>query len=385
MSRTQLWAAAIAALTAIVLIWLLGPILTPFLVGAALAYLCDPMVERLHKWKLPRTLAVLLVLLFVVSIVVLFLVLIVPLMRHEFMLINQRLPNAQIWVEQIAVPWLINTVGLDESKISLSYLRGAFAEHIPAASSVIGMIVGKVGKSGLAIIGFAVNLMLVPVVFFFLLRDWPAIKNGVIAMSPEHIRRRFGPMMQECDEALSAFLRGQLMVMTSLAVFYTVGLWMVGLDIALLVGVFAGLASFIPYLGFGLGLVLAVIGALLQFADPTMAIWVIGVFVAGQLLEGVVLQPLLLGDRIGLHPVAVIFAVLAGGQLFGFIGVLLALPAAAILLVLIKHGLRYYRESSFYRGRSSENSEHMYEPSANVDSAKPVNVSIEAEPKGDIT
>lgn len=385
MSRIQIWGAAIAGLSVVILVWLLGPMLTPFLIGAALAYLCDPMVERLHKWKVPRTLAVLLVLFFVINIVVLFLVLIIPLMRHEFILINQRLPNAQLWVEQTAVPWLVNTVGLDESKISLSYLKETFSAHIPAAGNIIGMIVGKVGKSGLAIIGFVVNLLLVPVVFFFLLRDWPTIKNGVIAMSPEHIRRRFSPMMQECDSALSAFLRGQLMVMTSLAIFYTVGLWIVGLDIALLVGVFAGLASFIPYLGFGLGLVLAVIGALLQFADPTMAIWVIGVFVAGQLLEGIVLQPLLLGDRIGLHPVAVIFAVLAGGQLFGFIGVLLALPAAAVLLVLVKHGLRYYRESSFYRGPSSERSESTNEPSANVDSIKQVNVSIEAEPKGDIT
>lgn len=354
MNAWQMTGLSLAGLGVLLLLWLLGPILTPFLIAAALAYLCDPMVERLNSWKLPRTLSVLLVLLFVILLITVFFLLVIPLMRHEFTLIAQRIPTAMQWVDQSVLPWLVQTFNIDGSKLNIAYIRETFADHIPAAGNVLKTIAGKVGQGGVAIIAFVVNLLMVPVVFFFLLRDWPQIKQGTKQLLPQRWREQLTPLTLQCDSALSAFLRGQLMVMMALAVFYTIGLWMVGLDIALLVGVFAGLASFIPYLGFTLGLILAVIGALLQFADPMMALWVVAVFVSGQVLEGVVLQPLLLGDRIGLHPVAVIFAVLAGGQLFGFVGVLLALPAAAILLVLIRHALQRYRATAFYRQQGAE-------------------------------
>jgi predicted PurR-regulated permease PerM len=337
----------------LVLFWLLGPMLTPFLVAAALAYFTDPVVERLQSWKWPRTLAVLTVLLLIVLVFVLFVLLVVPLLQHEIRLIAQRLPAALGWLERVVLPWVMEQTGRTDMKLDLDYLRSVLGDQIPQASTLIARMLSTVGSSGLAIFAFLANLLLIPVIFFYLLRDWPLIKARTGELAPARWRERFTPLMGECDQALAAFVRGQILVMLALALYYTLGLMIVGLDVALLVGVLTGLASFIPYLGFSLGLLLAVLAALLQFADPTMALWVIAVFAGGQLLEGVVLQPLLLGDRIGLHPVAVIFAVLAGGQLFGFTGVLLALPTAAVALVLLRHGLSYYRQSRFYQGEQS--------------------------------
>lgn len=342
---------AIAAVL-ILLLWLLGPMLTPFLVAAALAYFTDPVVEKLQSWKWPRTLAVLSMLLLIVLVFVLFILLVVPLLQHEIRLIAQRLPAALAALERVLLPWLIEQTGRTDVSFDLTYLRAMLAEHIPQSGTIIARTLATIGSSGLAIFAFIANLLLIPVIFFYLLRDWPLVKSKAAELAPARWRERFTPLLAECDEALAAFVRGQILVMLALAMYYTVGLMVVGLDVALLVGVLTGLASFIPYLGFSLGLLLAVVAALLQFADPMMALWVIAVFVGGQVLEGVVLQPLLLGDRIGLHPVAVIFAVLAGGQLFGFTGVLLALPTAAVVLVLLRHGLVRYRESPFFLGAS---------------------------------
>lgn len=339
-------------LTLGILIWLLGPMLTPFLVAAGLAYFTDPVVERLQSWKWPRTLAVLSVLLMIVLVFVLFVLLVVPLLQHEIRLILQRLPAALGWLEQTVLPWLMEQTGRQDLSLDLAYLRKVIAEQIPQAGTIIARTLATIGSSGLAIFTFLANLLLIPVIFFYLLRDWPLIKTRTAELAPLRWRERYTPLLAECDTALAAFVRGQILVMLALAMYYTMGLVIVGLDVALLVGVLTGLASFIPYLGFSLGLLLAVLAALLQFADPVMTLWVVAVFVGGQVLEGVVLQPLLLGDRIGLHPVAVIFAVLAGGQLFGFTGVLLALPAAAVVLVLLRHGLVRYRESPFFRGES---------------------------------
>lgn len=340
-------------LTLLLLLWLLAPMLTPFIVAAALAYLLDPVVEKLQRWKWPRTVAVLTVLLVVVLIFTLFLLLVVPLLQHEIRLIAQRLPGAIGWLERVALPWALAKAGRADMTLNLEYLRSVLGDQIPQAGTLIARMLSSVGSSGLAVFGFIANLLLTPVIFFYLLRDWPVIKGHSSTLLPRRWLEQLTPLLGECDNALAAFARGQILVMLALAAYYTLGLMVVGLDVALLVGVLTGLASFIPYLGFTLGLLLAVLAALLQFSDPAMALWVVAVFAGGQVLEGVVLQPLLLGDRIGLHPVAVIFAVLAGGQLFGFTGVLLALPTAAVILVLLRHGLAFYRQSIFFRGQQS--------------------------------
>jgi len=193
----------------------------------------------------------------------------------------------------------------------------------------------------------------VPVVTFYLLRDWDGVLRRLEGLLPPHMRARARALAAETDEVLASFLRGQLSVMLALAGFYSAGLWLLGLDLALPIGLGAGLVSFIPYMGFILGLAAAGLAALLQFHDPLTLLWVVGVFVAGQLLEGMFLTPRFVGTRIGLHPVAVIFAVMAGGRLFGFVGVLLALPAGAALMVGLRHLHEFYAGDSHRRKQAA--------------------------------
>jgi predicted PurR-regulated permease PerM len=196
------------------------------------------------------------------------------------------------------------------------------------------------------------NLVLIPVVTFYLLRDWDAMVEGIRTLVPRKIEPVISGLAREIEEVLGAFMRGQLMVMLALGLIYAVGLWLVGLDLAFIIGMIAGLLSIVPYLGTAVGVIAAVIAALFQFQDVFHTVMVLVVFAAGQSLEGMVLTPRLVGDRVGLHPVAVIFAVLAGGQLFGFLGILLALPVASALNVLVRHLHQRYTSSSMYNDNS---------------------------------
>ena len=200
----------------------------------------------------------------------------------------------------------------------------------------------------MALAAWVANLILVPVVTFYLLRDWDVMMAKVNRLLPRNIEPKVSLWASECDEVLGAFMKGQLLVMFALGVIYAIGLWLVGLDLALLVGMIAGLASIVPYMGFIIGIVVAGVAAFIQFQDPVVLAYVGAVFMVGQMLEGMLLTPLLVGDRIGLHPVAVIFAIMAGGQLFGFVGILLALPVAAVIMVLLRHLHERYKSSSLY-------------------------------------
>ena len=195
------------------------------------------------------------------------------------------------------------------------------------------------------------NIALIPVVAFYLLRDWDLLVERIHNMIPRQFVTTTVNLTKECDEVLSAFLRGQLLIMLLLGCIYALGLALIGLDLALIIGLLAGLASLVPYLGFIVGILAASIAAILQFQEFMPLVYVALVFGVGQLLEGSLLTPLLVGDRIGLHPVAVIFAVLAGGQLFGFVGVLLALPIAAVVMVFVRHLYGQYRTSQYYESR----------------------------------
>jgi len=221
----------------------------------------------------------------------------------------------------------------------------------PGAAGAIGSAtaIAQVSQSGLAIIGWIMNLLLIPVVTFYFLRDWDLMILRVRELLPRTVESRVVELARQSDEVLSAFLRGQILVMVALGLIYSIGLWMAGLKLAFLIGMGAGLLSFVPYLGGILGVGGAVIAALVEHRDLIHVVYVLIVFGIGQTLEGFVLTPWLVGDRIGLHPVAVIFAILAGGQLFGFIGVLLALPLAAVLLVILRHVHERYVQSGLYR------------------------------------
>ena len=218
-------------------------------------------------------------------------------------------------------------------------------------TDIVGVVLSQATASSLALIGWLANLVLIPVVSFYLLRDWDVMMGKIRSLLPRDREERVVALAGECHEVLGAFVRGQLLVMVALGVIYAAGLMIVGLELGLLIGLIAGLAAIVPYMGFVIGIGAALIAGLFQFGgDLYPMVGIVAVFMVGQALEGMVLTPLLVGDRIGLHPVAVIFAILAGGELFGFTGVLLALPVAAVIMVLVRHVHDLYKDSGIYSG-----------------------------------
>ena len=339
------------------LIYLLQPVLGPFLFAALLAYLGDPLADRLEARGLGRTGAVVLVFLALSLVLTLGLLGFLPLLVEQLRDLLQRLPRALTWLESTARPWLEHRFGLVLPSLESAEVNALLREHWQSTGELAGQVLRSAFASGAAVLGTLATLALVPVVTFYLLRDWDRLIAQVQALLPRDLERVLTPLALECDEVIAAFLRGQLLVMLALGTLYAVGLALVGLDFALLIGLVAGLASLVPYLGLAVGLVLAGGAVLFQGGDPLTALAGVGaVFAVGQTLEGMVLVPWLVGDRIGLHPVAVIFAVLAGGQLFGFTGVLLALPVAAVIAVALRHAHEPYLRSRFYGGRQDEGS-----------------------------
>jgi len=230
-------------------------------------------------------------------------------------------------------------------------------EHWKEAGGAAATVVATVSKSGLAVVTWIVHVIVVPVVFFYLLRDWDIMVARIHELLPRSIEPTVTRLARESDETLSAFVRGQLSVMIVLGGMYALGLWGVGLSTGPLIGIVAGLISFVPYLGAIIGVLAGVVAALVQYGDWLHPLLVLIVFAIGHVLEGYVLVPRLVGKKIGLHPVAVIFAVLAGGELFGFLGVLLALPLASVVMVLLRYGHERYRASALYSEAALEAAE----------------------------
>ncbi len=323
----------------------LGPILTPFLFGAILAYIGAPIMNALERRGVGRTAGAVLVIAALVGFLIALVGVVAPLIASEVNRIARALPDILNRAQTVWIPWLNATFGLALS-LDLSALKTLASEHTDVLGPLSQRFLGSLKVGGQALLGIALNVTLVPVVMFYLLRDWPRLIAGVDGLVPTSKQRTVRSLAREIDAVLSEFLRGQGLVMLALAAYYSIALWLVGLDYALAVGLVTGLLVFIPYLGFGLGLALGMLAALTQFTTPGPIIAVALVFAGGQLLEGFVLVPNLVGDRIGLHPLAVIFALMAFGQLFGFVGVLLALPASAALLVVARHVLARLRETA---------------------------------------
>ena len=328
----------------------LGPILTPFFLGAFLAYLGDPWVDRFEAWGLGRALSATLVFALIAAVLLAALMLFLPLLALELSALLQGLPASFLWLQSTLGPLIKDWTGVNLQALDLKGLAQNFLGEWQQSSDIMGYLLGQLTQSGLAIFGSLMTIALTPVVAFYLMRDWDQLLARLDQLIPRPQISVVRQLTAAGDEMLAAFIRGQFLVMILLGIFYAVGLGLVGLDMALIIGLVAGLASIVPYLGFILGLLLATIAAAYQFQDWIHPVYVLTVFVLGQILEGSLLTPWLVGDRIGLHPVAVIFAVLAGGQLFGFIGVLLALPVAAVLMVLVRYWLGRYLASGFYLG-----------------------------------
>lgn len=328
---------ALVVLTGLLVYWL-QPILTPFLAGALLAYLGDPLARRLERLGLNRTLSTSVVFLALTLILLLAMLMLVPLIGRQLETLRGQLPAMLGWLQGSALPWLEQTMGIDAGAIELGALREAVTANWQSTGNVAAIVLERVTRSGLALAGAIATLALIPVVAFYLLRDWERVLAGMLNLVPTGWQPTLRHLAMECDEVVGAFLRGQLLVMIALGLFYALGLWLIGLDLGVLIGLLSGLAAVVPYLGFIVGIIAASAAAIFQHPEwliPVLLVWV--VYGAGQMLESVVFTPLFVGDRIGLHPVAVIFAVLAGGQLFGFAGVLLALPVAAVVVVLLRH------------------------------------------------
>ncbi len=326
------------------LIWLLAPVLMPFAIAAMLAYLSDPLADRLERLGLGRTLAVSIVFVVLILVICAVLLLLVPLIARQIENLVQNFPTYVEWGRDKAVPWLQTKLHLDPKAFDTDRLVEQIKEHIGS----IGSVLGTLSRSGLGVVAWLTNVVLIPVVWFYLLRDWDRMVAWIDRMLPRSVEPTVAHLAHESNVVLGAFVRGQLLVMLALAIYYGVALTLVGITVGPLIGMVAGLLSFVPYLGFITGFAAAIIASLVQHGDWTHLLMVVGVFVVGQLLEGYVLVPRLVGEKIGLHPVAVIFAVLAGGYLFGFLGVLLALPAASVILVLLRYLAQRYRQSDLY-------------------------------------
>ncbi len=362
MTESRQWMMLAVALISGWLIYLLAPILTPFAVAALFAYLGDPVTDWLQSRGLSRALAVSVVFVLLSLLIVALLLVVLPLLEDQILRLVDVLPAFVDWAKQAAGPLLERAENAGINVLDRDRLVAMLQEHFKEATGIASSVVSSFARSGLALVNWVMNLVLIPVVAFYLLRDWDLIVERVRELLPRTLEPTVATLASQSNSVLGAFLRGQLTVMLALGLVYSVGLWLVGLDLAILVGMSAGFISFVPYLGAIVGVVLGVVGALFQYGDLFHVAMVLVVFGVGQTLEGVVLTPLLVGDRIGLHPVAVIFAVLAGGQLFGFLGVLLALPVASVVMVLLRHAHERYRSSGLYDVANDE---------APVDSAPP--------------
>ncbi|MFF7109959.1 AI-2E family transporter [Pseudomonas sichuanensis] len=343
------WIGLGAALLIAVLLYLLHNILSPFLVGILLAYLADPLVDRLERAGLSRTWGVVVVFSLFTLVFMALLLVLIPMLAKQLVRLYELAPQMLDWLQHVALPWVQSRLGLADGFWKFDKIKAAIGAHMGQTTDIVGVLLSQATASSLALIGWLANLVLIPVVGFYLLRDWDLMMAKLRSLLPRQREEQVVGLAGECHEVLGAFVRGQLLVMLALGVIYSSGLMLVGLELGLLIGMLAGLAAIVPYMGFIIGIGAALVAGLFQFSgDLYPMLGIVAVFMVGQALEGMVLTPMLVGDRIGLHPVAVIFAILAGGELFGFTGVLLALPVAAVIMVLLRHVHDLYKESDMY-------------------------------------
>lgn len=332
-------------------VWLLAPILSPFVIAAILGWLGDPMVDRLEARRISRNTAVILVFGAMTLVLLLVAVLLIPVLEDQVMVLVNSLPGYRDWFVGTALPWVEHRTGLQIlSWLDPERLFVLIREHWQSAGGAASTLLGYVSRSGFALLGWLANIVLLPVLSFFFLRDWDLIVGRIGLLVPRDHFDTVRRLALESNEVLGGFLRGQMLVMLILGLLYALGLWLVGLDLGILIGLLAGLLTFVPYLGPAFIVLFGGIAALVQFGDWQHLAGVGVVFAVGQLVESFVLTPMLVGDRIGLHPMAVIFAVMAGGTLFGFLGMLLALPVAAVANVLLRYTQERYRQSRLYAG-----------------------------------
>ena len=339
------------ALGVLWLLWLLAPVLSPFALAALLGWLGDPLVDRLERARFGRNTAVIVVFSAMSLLLLVAAVLLVPMLEQQIVTLVHSLPGYRDWFVGTALPWVEQRTGLEIlSWLDPEHLFTLIREHWERAGGIAATVLGYVSRSGFALLGLLAYIVLLPVLTFFFLRDWDLLVARVGLLVPRDHVDTVRKLARESDAVLGGFLRGQFLVMLILGVLYAIGLWAVGLELGILIGIVAGLLTFVPYLGPASIIVFGGIAAMVQFGDWQHLAGVAVVFTVGQVIESYWLTPKLVGDRIGLHPMAVIFAVTAGGTLFGFLGMLLALPVAAVANVLLRYAHERYTASSLYAG-----------------------------------
>lgn len=336
-------------------LYLLKPVVLPFVAAFLVAYLFSPLVDKIHKIGLPRWLAISIVFIGIGVVLTLAMWYLVPLVWQQLMYARDSIPAGIHWLNYTFLPWVSQTFSVEPMEIDTQQMSTVVMEYIQtnySADSIQAMLL-KVAQSGLNFIQIGGTVVLIPIIAFYFLLDWDRMLDNMRRLIPRPYEKSTLHIVGECHSVLGAFVKGQFLVMFLLGTVYAVGLQIIGLEVGLIIGMVAGLASIIPYLGFAVGMIAAVIATLFQFGIDWMQLVLVGVvFMVGQAVEGYVLQPFLLGDKIGLSPVAVVFAVLAGAQLAGFLGMLIALPVAAIIVVLLRHARDCYEKSRIY-GQSS--------------------------------
>lgn len=346
-SRIYLWIVVLGCTG--IMIYLLSPILTPFLLAALIAYLGDPVADRLEALKVPRALAVVIVFFTFFIAMALVILVLIPMLDDQVTALVNKMPEYLSWFKESLTPKLEEYLSIDARTLNLEGVQTALKENLGDATNFFQNVLSGLAKPANMIVTFGTYLFLIPVVAFYLLRDWDIMIAKINELIPRSMHSTVKDLARRCDIVLGGFLRGQMMVMLALGIIYAVGLSVLGLDLAIVIGLFAGLVSFVPYLGLIMGIAVAGIMSIIQFQDWIHPLGVVVIFTVAQMIEGMFLTPKFVGDRTGLHPVAVLFAVLAGGQLFGFMGVLLALPVAALINVFLGYFKETYLQSDIYR------------------------------------
>ena len=339
------------------ILYLLKPVVIPFIIAFFIAYLFSPLVDRLQKIGLPRWFSIGTVFIGIGVAVTMAFWYIVPLIWKQLVIARDSIPVGINWINSTFLPWVSNTFNVEQMEIDTNHMSTIVMDYIQTNYSTDSLqaMALRIAQSGLNFIQVGGTVVLIPIIAFYFLLDWRRMLDSLRRLIPRPYEKTTLEIATECHSVLGAFVKGQFLVMILLGIVYAVGLQLIGLDVGLIIGMIAGLASIIPYLGFAVGIVAAVIATLLQFGVDWMQLaLVLVVFMIGQGVEGYVLQPFLLGDKIGLSPVAVVFAVLAGAQLAGFLGMLIALPVAAVIVVLLRHARDSYEKSQLYGSRSVE-------------------------------
>jgi len=350
--QVAFWVAALAVLIA--LLWLLSSVLMPFIAGMALAYLLDPIARRAQRLGIPRAVSALVMVIVVIVLMVFAVMTVAPVVSHQYEALSTRLPDYVARLQSLV------------SDPSDSWLRKIFGDQVPDAGKSISALVSQASgfitrflvslwSGGRAVLSMLSLLVITPVVAFYLLCDWERVVVTVDSWIPLQHRDTVRGLGRDIDNAIAGFVRGQAVICLILAVFYAVSLTLCGLNSGFLIGLGTGFLSFIPYVGALTGFLVAAVVAVAQFwPEWTPMLMVVGVFVVGQILEGYVLSPNLVGAKVGLHPVWMMFALIAFGYLFGFVGLLVAIPLAATIGVLLRFAIRKYLESPIYTGRNTD-------------------------------